>query len=202
MIKLYDMERSGNCYKARLMLSLLGLPYEKVLVDLSKGQQKEPGYLALNPVGQVPSLDDNGFVIRDSAAILVYLGAKYGKGSWYPAMPETMGAIQQWLAYVSNEVLHGLAVTRAIKIGIRQGDYEAAKTQGLKVLGVFEGALAGRTWLAGNGPTVADIASYSYIAMSPQAGIPHDAYPAIAAWCGRIEALPGYVSPPKPPVAA
>ena len=202
MIKLYDMERSGNCYKARLMLSLLGVAYDKVLVDLSKGQQKEPGYLAVNPVGQVPTLDDNGTVIRDSGAILVYLGAKYGKGSWYPASPEAMGHIQQWLAYVSNEVFHGLAVTRAIKIGIRQGDYEAAKANGLKALGVFEAGLTGKSWLVGNGPTVADIASYSYIAMSPQAGIPHDAFPAIAAWCKRIEALPGYVTPPKPPVAS
>ena len=201
MLKLYDMERSGNCYKARLMLALLGLPYEKVLVDLSKGQQKEPGYLALNPVGQVPTLDDNGTVIRDSSAVLVYLGAKYGKGSWYPATPEAMGAVQQWLAYVTNEVFQGLAISRAIKIGIRQGDYEAAKANGLKVLGLYEAALSGKTWLVGNGPTVADVASYSYIAMSPQAGISHDAYPAIAAWCGRIEALPGYVAPPNPPKA-
>lgn len=199
MIKLYDIERSGNCYKARLMLSLLGLSYEKVPVDLAAGEQKQADFLEVNPLGSIPVLDDNGVLIRDSAAILVYLSSKYGQGKWYPKSPKGMGKVQQWLAVSSNEVFHGLAIPRAIKLGIRQGDYEAGKAIGEKVLKLLEQRLSPEEWLVAGKPSVADVAVYPYVAMAPQGGMPLDGYLGIRKWIRRVEGLEGFTALPQPP---
>ena len=199
MIKLYDIERSGNCYKARLMLALLGLNYEKVPVDLAAGEQRQADFLDVNPLGNIPVLDDNGVLIRDSAAILVYLASKYGQGKWYPKSPKGMGKIQQWLAVSSNEVFHGLAIPRAIKLGIREGNYEAGKAIGEKVLKLLEQRLGPEEWLVAGKPSVADVAVYPYVAMAPQGGIPLDSHLAIRKWIRRVEGLEGFVALPQPP---
>lgn len=199
MIKLYDIERSGNCYKARLMLSLLGLAYEKVPVNLAAGEQKQADFLEVNPLGSIPVLDDNGVLIRDSAAILVYLASKYGQGKWYPKSPKGMGKVQQWLAVSSNEVFHGLAIPRAIKLGIRQGDYEAAKATGEKVLKLLEQRLTAEEWLVAGKPSVADVAIYPYVAMAPQGGMPLDSYLNVRKWIRRLEGLDGFAALPPPP---
>jgi glutathione S-transferase len=199
MIKLYDLERSGNCYKARLMLSLLGLKYDKVNVDLSKGEQKNAEFLAVNPLGSIPALDDNGVIIRDSAAILVYLGSKYGQGKWYPKSPKGQGKVQQWLAISSNEVFHGLAIPRAIRLGLRQGDAAAGEVTGRKVLDLLETRLKGDEWLVAGKPSVADVAMYPYVAMAPQGGILLDQHLGVRKWIRRVEGLEGYLALPQPP---
>ena len=200
MLKLYDMQRSGNAYKARLMLGLLGIEHEKQTVDLAKKEQMAPWYLAVNPLHTVPVLDDDGVVIRDSAAVLIYLAAKYDKArTWYPADPRGMAEVQQWLAYANNEILNKLALARAIGVGLRPGNLAEAQEAARPVLAHINQSLTGRDWLAGGKPTIADVACYPYPALIGQAGISHDAYPAIAAWCRRIEGLKGYVAlPPRP----
>ncbi len=82
MITLYDMTLSGNCHKVRLLLSLLALPYQTQPVNLVSGEQRSPDYLQRNPCAQVPVLNDNGQIIRDSQAILVYLAKRYGGEQW------------------------------------------------------------------------------------------------------------------------
>ena len=77
-IKLYNFPRSGHAHRAELMLSLLQLPTELIFVDLAKGEHKTPEFLAINPFGQVPAIDDGGTIISDSNAILVYLAKRYG----------------------------------------------------------------------------------------------------------------------------
>lgn len=200
MLKLYDMERSGNAYKARLMLGLLGLEHTKQTVDLSKKEQLQPWFLALNPLHHVPVLDDDGTIIRDSGAVLVYLAAKYDAArTWYPADAKSMAEIQQWLAYANNEILHNLAVARAIALGFRPGNLAEAREKALPVLAHIEAGLSGRNWLVSDKPTVADVACYPYATLVRQADISHDAYPAIAGWCKRLEGLKGYVAlPPRP----
>lgn len=199
MLKLYDLERSGNCYKARLMLSLLGLKYEKVPMDLAGGAHKAPDYLEINPLGSVPALDDNGVLIRDSAAILAYLGAKYGQGKWYPKSPKGIGKVQQWLSLSTNEVFHGLALTRAIRLGIRQGDASQHEPTGRKVLDLLKSRLENDEWLVAGKPSVADIAVYPYVAMAPQGGIALDNYLPLRKWMRRIEGLDGYIPLPALP---
>lgn len=199
MIKLYDFERSGNCYKVRLMLSLLGLQHEKITVDLSKGDQKKPEFQAMNPAGLIPVLDDNGVVIRDSQAILVYLGAKYGQSKWYPKSPKGQGKVQQWLSLSSHEVAQGLAASRAIGLGFRQGDAAPHQATGRKVLDILEKRLLSEEWLVGGKPTVADVACYPYVAMAPQGGIALDGHQAVRKWIRRVESLEGFVPLPVPP---
>lgn len=84
-MKLYLAERSGNAYKARLLLSLLNIPYEKVAINLAGLERKQPEFLKLNPRGQVPVLDDDGRVIWDSTAVLVYIARRHGGETWLPA---------------------------------------------------------------------------------------------------------------------
>ena len=84
MLKLYNMPLALNCYKVRLLLSLLKVPYEKHSVDLLTGDHQTPEYLALNPFGQVPMLSDGAVLLRDSQAILVWLARKFGGERWMP----------------------------------------------------------------------------------------------------------------------
>ncbi len=202
MLKLYDMERSGNCYKARLMLSLLGLEYTKQTVDLSKKEQLEPWFLAVNPLHHVPVLDDNGTLIRDSGAVLVYLAAKYDAArTWYPADAATMAEVQRWLAYAGNEILNTLALARAVAIGLRPGSLAEVQEKARGTLAHLEKSLAGRQWLAADHPTVADIACYPYAGLIGQAEINIDSYPSVAAWCLRLTQLRGYIDLPARPAA-
>lgn len=202
MITLYDLERSGNCYRARLMLALLGVAYAKRKVDLPTGEQKKPEYLAVNPLGQIPALDDDGVLIRDSQAILVYLAGKSGSGAWYPHDRLAQATVQQWLSLVSGDLYQGLVAARAIKLGIRAGDHAAAVKLGERALAVVEQQLTRTPWLAGDNPTIADVAVYPYVALAPVGEIELSPYPSIISWMQRIEALPGYVPPPRFPAKA
>jgi glutathione S-transferase len=197
-MKLYHAHQSRST-RPRWLLEEIGEPYELVRLDLAKGEHKTPGYLAVNPLGSVPALDDNGVIIRDSAAILVYLGAKYGQGKWYPKSPKGQGKVQQWLALSSNEVFHGLAVPRAIRLGLRQGDAAAGDATGKRVLDQLETRLRSDDWLVAGKPTVADIAMYPYVAMAPQGGISLDQHLGVRKWMRRVEGLEGYLALPQPP---
>jgi len=112
-IKLYNFPKSGHAHRIELMLSLLNLPTELVFVDLAKGEHKQPAFLALNPFGQVPVIDDNGTVIADSNAILVYLAKKYDNGTWLPEEPEAAARVQRWLSVAAGPLAFGPAADRA-----------------------------------------------------------------------------------------
>ena len=102
MITLYDYDLSGNCYKVRLLLALLGLTYQRHPVDFYPGREhKSAWFLALNPLGQLPVLEDDGLVLRDAQAILVYLASMYdSSGRWYPAgEPALLGVLSSWLMF-------------------------------------------------------------------------------------------------------
>jgi glutathione S-transferase len=201
MLKLYDLERSGNCYKARLMLSLLNLEYSRQTVDLTKKEQLEPWFLAINPLHHVPVLDDHGTIVRDSGAVLVYLAAKHDAArTWYPADAASMASVQQWLAYANNEILNTLAFARAIGLGIRIGNLAEAQEKARGTLAHLDQGLAGRHWLASDHATIADIACYPYTALIGQAEISLDDFPAVAAWCQRVTQLKGYTPLPARPV--
>ena len=191
-MKLYDTVLSGNCHKVRLLLSILGRDYETVPVDLLAREQKTPEFLALNPLGKVPVLDDGGQVIWDSQAILVYLAGKYGGDAWWPGDPRSQGEIMQWLALAANEMWHGPAMARAIIKFKRDADLEVAQANARDVLGILEGRLGDHDWLALDRPTIADMACYPYAGLVWEGGVTLDPYPAVIAWLERVEALPGY----------
>ncbi len=192
-MKLYDAAVSGNAYKVRLMLALLGRDYETVSINLPAKEQKTAEYLAVNPLGQVPALDDDGYVIRDSQAILAYLARKYGGEDWLPSDADGLGEVMQWLSFSANEMINGPAISRALIKFNRQGDLELAQTRARAALGILDGRLADNDWLALGRPTIADIACYPYAGLVWEGQIEIDAYPALKPWFARIEALPGYV---------
>lgn len=196
-MKLHDFEISGNSYRVRLFLSVLGLQAETVRVDLPAGAQRDPAFLKLNPRGQVPVLEDDGLVIWDSMAILVYLARKYGGERWLPLEAPPMAEVMQWLAVMENETLYGLARARVIaKLG-RPGNLEEAQTLGRKGLAVMDTRLSTSDWLASDHPTIADVGCLPYVALAPEGGIPLEPYPGVRAWLARMAALPGYLSPPS-----
>ncbi len=192
-MKLYDMELSGNCYKIRLFCSLSGVNYESIPVDLMKGEHKQAAFLALNPRGQVPVLDDAGTVVWDSMAILVYLARKYGGERWLPTEAETMARVMQWLALSENEILYGLARARAAVRFNHLWNLAQCQELGRSGLGVMENHLEKNRWLAADHPTIADIACYPYVALAPEGGVVMDEFPHIGQWIARIRSLPGYV---------
>lgn len=196
MIRLYDSKLSGNCHKVRLMLALLGLDYEAKAVDMRAGEQRSPEFLELNPLGQVPVLTDDGVTLRDSQAILVYLALKHGEDHWFPRDPAGASEVVQWLSYSANEVLHGLAISRAIKVFKRDLDAELANARGRAVLDVLDAHLSRHDWVATGRVTIADVACYPYVAVAPEGGFDLGPYSAINAWLGRIAKLPGFVAMP------
>jgi glutathione S-transferase len=195
-MKLYDRDVSGNCYKVRLFLALLGMPYEKVAVDTAAGANRTPEFLKLNPRGQIPVLDDGGKVFWDSTAILVYVARRYGGERWLPGDPEGMAEVTQWLALAQNEILFGLARARAIRLFNRPGNLEEFQKLGRRALDVLEPRLAGHDWLALDHCTIADVACYPYVGLAPQGEISLEPYAAVRRWIERVRALPGYVGMP------
>ena len=115
-IKLYHFPLSGHAHRVQLMLSLLELPVEMVFVDLAKGAHKQADFLALNAFGQVPVIDDDGLVLADSNAILVYLAHKYGKGRWLPTDPIGAAQVQRWLSVAAGPIHSGPATARLITV--------------------------------------------------------------------------------------
>src|SRR5262249_10559784 len=105
MIKLYDYPLSGNCYKVRLLMHILGLPYETRLINFYPGREhKAEWFLALNPLGEIPVIADDTLILRDAQAILVYLASRYDKsGQWYPRDDaRALGQIAVWLAFADS----------------------------------------------------------------------------------------------------
>lgn len=200
-MKVYINERSGNSYKPRLLLSMLGVRYELVSIDLAKREQKRPEYLKINPRGQVPAIDDGGTLVWDSTAILVYIARKHGGDQWLPTDPEAMAQVVQWLAFAQNEIHYGLQFARAIRHFGRPGNLQECQMHGKNALAVLDRWLASNRWLALGRMTIADIACYPYVALAPDADIDLGAYPSVVAWIDRMKAQPGYIPLPTMTVA-
>lgn len=196
-IKLYDFELSGNCYRVRLFLSMLGLAHELRPVNLMKGEQREAWYLALNPRGQVPVLEDeHGTYVWDSLAILVYLARKYGGTQWLPLEAQPMAEVMQWLAVMENETLYGLGKARIICKFKRPGDLQEAQALGRKGLDALEYRLRNHPWLALDRITIADIGCFPYVALAHEGEIDLEPYPKVRFWIESIKAQPGFVTMP------
>lgn len=193
-LKLYDYPGSGNCYKVRLLLSMLGLDYERVPTDSTAGETLTPEFKRLNPRGQIPVLTDGEIVLWDSMAILVYLARRYGDGRWLPTDALGLARVMQWLAVSENELLYGLARARAALRFSRPFDVERCQADARPGLEVMEHQLSGQRWLAADHPTIADIACYPYVALADEAQVSLAPYPVAQAWLTRVEALPGWVA--------
>jgi glutathione S-transferase len=199
-MKLYHHPLSGHAHRARLFLSLLGLQAELVEIDLLQAEQKSPAFLAMNPFGQVPLLEDEGHHIADSNAILVYLARRYGDASWLPHDALGAAAVQRWLSVAAGEIASGPATARIIQLFQRPQDPSEAIERAHRVLALIEAQLTDRAWIAADHVTIADVALYSYIARAPEGNVDLAAYAHIQAWLARVEALPRFVPFIKSPI--
>ncbi|KVS44251.1 glutathione S-transferase family protein [Burkholderia ubonensis] len=195
-IRVYSFPLSGHAHRVRLFLSLLGVPFEVVDVDLAAGEQRRPAFLALNPFGQVPVIDDGGVVLSDSNAILVYLAKRHGDAHWLPDDPAGAAAVQRWLSLAAGPIAAGPAAARLVTVFGAPLDHAQAKRVAVRLFDVIDAEFAKQPFAAGARPTIADIAAYTYIAHAPEGGVSLDPYPHLRAWLARVEALPGFVGMP------
>jgi glutathione S-transferase len=199
-IKLHRAAISGHCHRVELFLSLLGLPHELVEVDLVARQHKTPHFLAINPFGQVPVLQDGTLTLADSNAILVYLEGKYAPGQWLPRDPLGAANVQRWLSVSAGQLAFGPAAARVVQLFKRPVDPQEFIARAEALFSLMEAELAVQPFLAGGKPTLADIANYAYVAHAPEGNVSLQPYPNIRAWLARIEALPRFVPMVKSPV--
>ena len=193
----YGFPLSGHSHRAELMLNLLGLDYQTVHVDLAKSEQKAENFLALKHFGMVPVLRDGDFVIADSNAILVYLACRYdSERRWLPVDARRAAEVERFLSVAQGPLRYGPAMARVGRVFGSKVDFPACEQIAATLFAVLEAHLSGRAWLVGEAPTIADVSCYSYIAHAPEGGIMLDPFPAIQAWLGRVEALPGFVPMP------
>ena len=200
MLTLYDHPLSGNCYKVRLLLSMLGLSYESVLVEVPKGAHREDWFTRLNALQQIPVLADGDYTAQDSQAILLYLARRYAP-SWAGDDAFELGAIAQWLSFAANEIGNSLQPARVFYLLHEEVDIGTAQRKGLRVLGLLNTHLAKHDWLACGRATIADLACFPYVALCREGQLPLDDFPNVLSWIARIAALPGYISMPGLPVA-
>ncbi|UQY35486.1 glutathione S-transferase [Pseudomonas fulva] len=196
-MKIHHVTLSGHAHRAVLFASLLGLKPELVEVDLAGGANKQPEFLALNPFGQVPVLDDDGVVVADSNAILVYLAKKTGRTDWLPEDPAGAAAVQRWLSVAAGELAYGPCAARLITVFGADFNAEEVIARAHVLLARLERHLSDRQWLAADHPTIADVALYSYLARAPEGNVDLSAYGQVRAFLARIEALPGFVAIPE-----
>ncbi|GLO73812.1 glutathione S-transferase [Phaeobacter italicus] len=193
-IKLYRNPKSGHCHRVELLLAFLGLPYETIDLDMANGAHKAPEYLKISPFGKVPAIDDSGYTLSDSNAILVYLVQTYAKGShWLPEDPKTAAEVQRWLTIAADNIFSGPCSARLVTLFGAQLDHAAAIAKSHDLFKLMETHLNGRNWLAADSITIADVAGYSYIAHAPEGGVDLAPYPNLRAWLNRIEAEDNFV---------
>lgn len=196
MIRLHATMASINAYKVRILLSMLDLPYELVDIDMYGGEHKREPFLSLNPFGQMPALQDDGFTIADSHACLVYLARKYDRaGRWLPADAESEAKVAEWMSKSANEVHAGPWMKRA---KIRRPDAIALSDEEIDarcdhILGLMDGHLAARDWLALEHPTIADLSCFAPISMLKVSGYDTDRWRHVTRWLDAVRALPGAI---------
>lgn len=196
-IRLYTTRLSGHGHRVQLFLTMLDLPFEVVEVNMKAGDNRRPEFLALNPFGQVPVIEDGETVLFDSNAILVYLAKRYGDPAWLPDDPQGAAAVQRWFSLAAGPIAYGPCAARLVTVFGAPLDHAFTKRVAVKLFDVIEGEFANKRFAAGDTPTIADIAAYAYIAHAPEGGISLDPYPNLRAWLRRIEALPRFVPMPQ-----
>jgi glutathione S-transferase len=192
-IRLHGFSISGHSHRVQLFLSLLGLPFEFTEVNVLKGEGRQAEFLARNPFGQVPVIEDGDLTLADSNAILVYLARRYDRtGRWLPYDAVGVARVQRWLSVAAGELADGPANARFACLVGHMPTLQHVKASH-KLFALMELTLATQAFLAAAEPTIADIAMYSYTAHAPEGGVTLEPYPHLRGWLARIEALPEFV---------
>ncbi len=198
MLKLYGHPYSHNARKVHYLLEEIGASYEYVTVDLMTGAQKKPEFVRLNPLGRVPVIDHDGFVMYESNAILAYLGEQLASGSLWPADARERGHVLMWLSWQASDL--GPAVFKPWMLGfmaslgqpLDTAQHQALVSAAPSTLQVLEAQLESRSWVVGDRFSVADIALAESVGLCADAGISLDAFPRLRDWHSRYAERPAF----------
>lgn len=193
LMKLYDYLPSGNSYKARLLLSYLGIPYTHVPIDIHKGETLTPEYLAMNPAGQIPLLQlGDGRTLAESNAILIFLAEDT---PYLPVNHFDRAKALQWMFWEQYRHEPAIAVARFIShyAPEREGELPKLQVKGRAALSVMDGHLASTPFFVGSGPSVADISLYAYTHVADEGGFDLSSFPNVQAWCARMTDHPRHI---------
>lgn len=193
-IRLFRYELSGHSHRVELILSLLGLAFERVEINLLDREHQTGEFAAKNPFLQVPVIEDGDVAIADSNAILVYLATRYDPSRrWLPSDPIRAAHVQRWLSVAAGELASGPRAARLAAVFGRGNELERTQAIAYRLFGILDGHLASRKFLIGRSPTIADVAIYSYTACAPEGGVSLEPFPNVRSWLRRVEILPGFV---------
>ena len=196
MYKVYGDYLSGNCYKVKLMLHLLGKESKWVPVDILKGETQTPEFLAMNPNGKIPVLQfEDGTCLWESNAILNFLA---DGSEFLPTEPRLRTQVLQWQFFEQYSHEPFIAVARFIKVYLglpddRLDEFAAKQLDGYRALDVMEQQLLRTPYLVGDHYSIADIALYAYTHVAEEGGFSLNGYPAICAWLQRVASHPRHV---------
>ncbi len=196
MLRLYDFWESGNAYKVRLLLAQLGVPFERVQLDIVSGETRTPQYRALNPNQRVPLVEwPDGRRLAESDAILFHLA----EGT--PLLPDDSwerAQVLQWLFFEQYSHEPYIAVVRfwhfTGAVDQHRGELAEKMARGYEALEIMEAHLAQRPFFVAGGYSIADIALYAYTHVAHEGGFDLRRFPAVNAWLERVRSQPGHVT--------
>jgi glutathione S-transferase len=195
MLRLYDSLLSGNSWKVRILLHQLGTPFERVTLDIGKGETCTAEFCRKSRFARVPVLEfEDGRTIVESGAILLYLA----QGTPYlPEDPYLRAEVTSWLFFEQGDIQKSIAPCRVHHLYGRAAsmpqEIQRLQSEGYAGLEKMDRWLAGRHWLAAGRYTIADVALYPYVSMSPQGGFDLRRFTAIREWIARVEREPGWI---------
>ena len=204
-LALYNYEMDENCYRARLLLSILGLDYGTVAVNMFPGnEQNGAAMLAFNPTGRMPVLKDGDWTISGIGAILLYLVKAYDQsGTLLPADARSFAEVVKWVGFAETALQPAFAA-RLKSLFDTPGDSEAMKAAARKAFRIMDDHMTsrhfdGKEWFVGDAATVADIALFPAFALSRDYAVDHSEYPALRRWLRRFRSLKGFKTMPGIP---
>lgn len=194
MLTLYYTPLSSPANKIRFLLNYLGIPYELKVVNLAAGEQRQPDFLKINPYGKVPAIDDNGFKLAESNAILRYLADKYSSHV-YPKNLEERARVEQWLDFAAHHI--ALATSKIMfntyfyqfkGVAKDERSLQDGRAWLNSYLPVLEQQLAKHAYIAGNHLTIADFSLLSALDVAELLDIHLTPYPHLNAWRQKLMA--------------
>ena len=196
-MRLYHHPLSSNSRRAAMAAAHLGLAAELIKIDLESGEQRSPQFLALNPNGMVPVLEDNGFILTESHAIMLYLADKAPGHAAYPEDSRARADIHRWVFWNAQHFQPTISIfvwENLVKGMIGQGAADPAQIRrGEDLLEryapVLDGHLAHRCWVSGDSVTLADLALGATLLAASPANVPLAPYGDLLAWFARVQAL-------------
>ena len=197
MIKLYDHPLSGNCYKVKLLMAQSNIEFVTEIVDVFKGENKKDKFIGINPATKIPAIDDDGIIVWESNAILMYLCEKYSP-ILLPYDLRGRAEAYKWLFFNKTSVDPFLAKARAIlkfypKDAQDLDELRKLQDEGLKSLKIIDNHLEGKAFFVGN-YSIVDIAYYPYIKLSHEGKIDLVQFPNILEWIKKVEATDDFIS--------